>query len=123
MTTNLNQRVIESRQRLQDLPLSVINPLCDHLIAELGEPSSEVEEEALRFLLSGDYDAAKKHCLHDPCNSFLAAISCIASAYRSPMVADSVLRDAARHTAETVKHKAERRIAESFQRILSQSQT
>ena len=120
MTTSLNQRVIESRQRLQDLPIEVIKPLCDYLIAELGEPSLGAEKEALSFLLSGDYDAAKKHCLHDPCNSFLAAISCIASAYRSPMVADSVLRDAARHTTEALKHRAERRIADSLQKILNQ---
>jgi hypothetical protein len=115
---NLNQRVSESRQQLKDLPMEVIRPLCDYLLAELGEPMTEAEKVSLKFLESGDYDAAKRHCLYEPCNSFLAAISCIASAYRSPMVADSVLRDAARHTTEVVKQRAEARIAKRFQEIL-----
>jgi len=53
-----------------------------------------------------------------PATPLLAAISCIASAYRSPMVADSVLRDAARHTCDVAKQKAEIRLARQFQQIL-----
>lgn len=114
----LNERVSESRQKLVDLPIDVIEALTDCLLEELGKPPTELEAEALRSLQSGDYDAAKKHCLYDPCNSYLAAISCIASAHRSPMVADSVLRDAARHTSEVAKQRAEARIAQQFQQIL-----
>lgn len=121
-TAELNQRVIESRQRLRDLPTEVLKPMCDYLLTELGEPQTEAEKESIRFLEDGDYDAAKKHCLYDPCNSYLAAISCIASAYRSPMVADSVLRDAARHTSDIARKRAETRIAQQFQAILLQGE-
>lgn len=79
------------------------------------EYSPEVTPEVAT---SEDYDAAKQTCLTEPTNEFLAAISCIGSAYRSPMVADSVLRDAARHVAEVAKRKAESRINEAFSEIL-----
>jgi hypothetical protein len=115
---SLNQRVSESRQKLADLPLEAINSLTDCLLEELGDPPTELEEEALRSLQSSDYDTAKRFFLYDPCNSYLAAISCIASAYRSPMVADSVLRDAARHTSDVARKSAETRIAKRFQQIL-----
>lgn len=115
---SFNQRVSESRQKLADLPLETIKSLTECLLEELGDPPTELEEEALRSLQSGDYDTAKRFCLYDPCNSYLAAISCIASAYRSPMVADSVLRDAARHTSDVAKKRAETRIARQFQQIL-----
>lgn len=115
----LNERVSESRQKLADLPVDTIRSLTDCLVEELGDPPTELEAEALRLLQCGDYDAAKKHCLYDPCNSYLAAISCIASAHRSPMVADSVLRDAARHTSDVAKQRAEARIAKRFQQILT----
>lgn len=115
---SLNQRVSESRQKLTDLPLETIKSLTECLLEELGDPPTELEEEASRALQNGDYDAAKHFCLYAPCNSYLAAISCIASAYRSPMVADSVLRDAARHTLDVVKERAETRIATQFQQIL-----
>ncbi len=113
-----NERVSGSRQKLADLPIDTIKALTDCLLKELGKPPTKLEEKALISLQNGDYNAAKRFCLHDPCNSYLAAISCIASAYRSPMVADSVIRDAARHTSDVVKQKAEARIAEQFQLIL-----
>lgn len=115
---SLNQRVSESRQKLTDLPLATIKSLTECLLEELGAPPTELEAEALRALQNSDYDTAKRFCLYDPCNSYLAAISCIASAYRSPMVADSVLRDAARHTSDVAKKRAETRIAKQFQQIL-----
>jgi hypothetical protein len=114
----LNERVSESRQKLADLPVATIKALADFLLEELGDSPTELEEEALRSLQSGDYDTAKRFCLYDPCNSYLAAISCIASAYRSPMVADSVLRDAARHASDVARKSAETRIAKRFQQIL-----
>lgn len=113
-----NQRVSESRQKLTDLPLETIKSLAKCLLEELGDPPTELESDALRALQSGDYDTAKRFCLYDPCNSYLAAISCIASAYRSPMVADSVLGDAARHTSDVTKERAETFIAKQFQQIL-----
>ena len=115
---NLNQRVSESRQKLADLPPETIKSLTECLLKELGAPLTELEAEALRALQNGDYDTAKRFCLYDPCNSYLAAISCIASAYRSPMVADSVLRDAARHTSDVAKERTETLIAKQFQQIL-----
>lgn len=114
----LNERVSEPRQKLVDLPVDTIKALTDCLLEELGSPPTDLEKEALRSLQSGDYDTAKRFCLYDPCNAYLAAISCIASAYRSPMVADSVLRDAARHTADVARQRAEDRIAQQFQQIL-----
>jgi hypothetical protein len=114
----LNERVSGSRQKLSDLPVATIKALTDFLLEELGNPPTELEGEALQSLQNGDYDTAKRFCLYDPCNSYLAAISCIASAYRSPMVADSVLRDAARHTSDVAKQRAETRIAQQFQQIL-----
>jgi natural product precursor len=113
-----NERVSESRQKLEYLSADTIQSLTDFLLNELSEPSSELEQKALNSLKGGNYDEAKLFCLSDPCNSYLAAISCIASAFRSPMVADSVIRDAARHTVEVVKRRAERRIAEKFQEKL-----
>ncbi len=113
-----NERVSESRQKLSDLPIDTIKAMTDCLLKELGEPPTKLSEQALISLQNGDYDAAKRFCLHDPCNSYLAAISCIASAFRSPMVADSVIRDAARHTSDVVKQKAEARIGEQFRQLL-----
>jgi hypothetical protein len=100
------------------MPIEAIESLCNFLVLELGETNAELENKALSALQSEDYDLAKHYCLCDPCNPYLAAISCIASAYRSPMVADSVLRDASRHTAEIAKRRAEKRIAEQFQQVL-----
>lgn len=111
-------RVAESRSRLTDLPVEVLRPLCDALLAELGEPSGDSEKEAIALLEQQQYDEAKRLCLSDPCNPYLAAISCIASAWRSPMVADSVLRDAARHAADVARRRAEQRIAIAFARVL-----
>jgi hypothetical protein len=116
--TSSNQKVSHSRQKLTELPLEIIKSLTECLLEELDDPPTELEQEALRALQSGDYDSAKRFCLYDPCNSYLAVISCIASAYRSPMVADSVLRDAARHTANVAKQRSEARIAHRFQQIL-----
>jgi len=115
----VNDRVSESREKLSDLPVSTIQGLTDCLLYELGEPFLPLEQEALQSLKTQDYDLAKRFCLSDPCNSYLAAISCIASAFRSPMVADSVLRDAARHTADVAKLRAESRIAKEFQKLLA----
>lgn len=114
----MSDRVIKSRELLTPLDINLIDRLCQTLIAELSEGESAVERQALQHLLEGDYDAAKQTCLREPTNEFLAAISCIGSAYRSPMVADSVLRDAARHVAEVAKRKAESRINEAFSEIL-----
>ena len=118
LAQGVNQRVVESRERLKDLPLMTIERLSTHLLSELGEPNNQIEQESLDALTSGDYDSAKRYCLYDPCSPYLAAISCIASAYRSPMVADSVLRDASRHTADLVRRRCEARIASQFQAIL-----
>jgi hypothetical protein len=115
----LNERVSASRERLQDLPLSTIQSLSDCLIEQLGDPSSPLEQRALDSLKEQNYDSAKRFCLSNPCSSYLAAISCIASAFRSPMVADSVLRDAARHTVDVVKQRAEAHIANQFQKLLA----
>ena len=114
-----NEKVILSRQQLSPLKDLIISQMCDYLLFELGEPSNLIERSALRALQNKDYDAAKHCCLADPCNSYLAALSCIASAYRSPMVADSVIRDAARHVAETSKHRTKERISEKFQALIS----
>jgi len=114
MKSNVNDRVIQSRANLQDVPIEVLETMRDVLLKELGEPRDFNEREAIASLLEDDYDASKRRCLFDPCNPYLAAISCIASAFRSPMVADSVLRDAARHAAEVARRSAERRICEAF---------
>lgn len=114
----MSNRVIKSRELLSSLDMNLIDRLCKALMEELGEGESAVEQQALQYLLEADYDAAKQTCLREPTNEFLAAISCISSAYRSPMVADSVLRDAARHVVEVAKRKAESRINEAFSQIL-----
>lgn len=113
----MNSRVQESRQKLNALDSELIDRLCKVLLAELGEGETSLEQQAFQYLVKTDYDAAKACCLKQPTNCFLAAISCISSAYRSPMVADSVLRDAARHTAEVAKEKAESRINQAFAQI------
>jgi hypothetical protein len=114
-----NQRVSESRKRLDPLPLEIIQKMCDCLIQELGNGEDDIEKKALKALENKDYDEAKRLCLCDPCNHYLSAISCIASAYRSPMIADSVLRDAARHTSNVAKTKAEKRLSKCFFSILN----
>jgi hypothetical protein len=113
----INERVIKSRESLNYLSEETINACCNVLISELGAGETDLEREAIQYLKTGDYTQAKKICLMNPTSSYLAAISCIASAYRSPMVADSVLRDAARHTAEVAKQQAEKRISQHFQVI------
>lgn len=113
----MNSRVQESREKLNSLNSELIKQLCNVLLDELGEGETSLEQQALQHLVKADYDAAKACCLRQPTNSFLAAISCISSAYRSPMVADSVLRDAARHTANVTKSKAESRINQAFTQI------
>jgi hypothetical protein len=117
MTTN--DRVIKSRENLDYLSDEAIEACCNVLISELGTGDTDIEREAIQKLKTGDYTEAKKLCLMNPTSCYLAAISCMASAYRSPMVADSVLRDAARHTVEVAKIKAEKRIAENFQAIFN----
>ena len=118
----LNKKVIQSRSQLSPLNSSLRTQMCDCLLLELGEPTTSLEKNALQSLHHQDYDSTKQYCLADPCNSYLAALSCIASAYRSPMVADSVLRDAARHVAEVAKLRTQKRIGAQFQAIiLSQS--
>ena len=113
-----NSQVLESRSTLAPLPDKTLTQMCDVLLEELGEPASPLEMQSLVALQKGDYDASKRFCLADPCNSYLAAISCIASAYRSPMVADSVLRDASRHVAEVAKERTAKRISDRFQSLL-----
>lgn len=112
-----NERVIKSRESLDYLSIEAIEACCNVLLSELGAGESDLEREAVHCLKVSDYTQAKKMCLMNPTSSYLAAISCMASAYRSPMVADSVLRDAARHTAEVAKLQAEKRIAQHFQAI------
>lgn len=113
-----NEKVIKSRQQLSPLHSSLISQMCDCLLSELGEPNTSLEQDALRSFHHQDYDSTKQYCLADPCNSYLAALSCIASAYRSPMVADSVLRDAARHVSEVAKFRTQKRIGTRFQAII-----
>ena len=119
----MSNRVAKSRELLNSLDIDLIDRLCKVLLIELGEGESTVEREAIEQLLLGDYDAAKQSCLREPTNEFLAAVSCISSAYRSPMIADSVLRDAARHVAEAAKRKTELRINQAFSQILMQSKS
>lgn len=115
----LNERVESSRAKLSALPEKTITQMCAFLIEELGEPNSPLEMQSLNALKQEDYDASKRYCLADPCNSYLAALSCIASAYRSPMVADSVLRDASRHVSEVAKTRTAQRISDHFQGLLN----
>ena len=112
-------RVQEARRFLAPMDADTVKLLCNALVVELGDAGDDLEHEALQALQSGDYDRAKKLCLMNPCSSYLAAISCMSSAYRSPTVADSVLRDAARHTADVAKKKCEQRIALAFSKHLS----
>lgn len=120
MSQEANQKVVESRARLEAMPVERIHRLCDFLVSELGRPATDIEAQAIAKLLGQHYDEAKALCLHDPCSPFLAAISCLASAYRSPMVADSVLRDASRWVSEVAKQRSATRIAEGFQKILAE---
>jgi hypothetical protein len=117
--TLTNEKVIDSRARLSALPLDKIDRMCQALIEILKEYDATLfEKDALQALLDGNYDAAKQFCLCDPCSEYLAAISCLASAYRSPMIADSVLRDGSRHVAEVAKLTAEKRISQAFNQII-----
>jgi len=67
--TSPNQSVAQLRQKLSDLPLEIIKSLTECLLEELGNPPTQLEQEALRSLQNGDYDRAKRFCLYDPCNS------------------------------------------------------
>lgn len=58
--TSPNQSVVQSRQKLSDLPLETIKSLTECLLEELGNPPTQLEQEALRALQSGDYDSAKR---------------------------------------------------------------
>ena len=115
-----NQKVVESRAKLEAMPVERIHKLCDFLVNELGNPVTDLEAQAIAKLSAHQYDEAKALCLHDPCSPFLATVSCLASAYRSPMVADSVLRDASRWATEVAKERAANRISEGFQKILTE---
>jgi len=117
MTTH-SDRVQEARQYLSPMNSQIVKRLCDALVTELGEGADDLERDAMKSLEEGDYDRAKQLCLMNPTNSYLAAISCISSAYRSPTVADSVLRDAARHTTAVAARKCEQRISSAFSAIL-----
>lgn len=116
-----NEKILESRTHLSGLPIETIDRLCCVLIDILKEYAcSELEDRALKTLLEGDCDRAKHLCLHEPCSDFLAAVSCLASTQRSPLIAESSLRDAARHTSEVAKQTAQKRIAYKFSEILSE---
>jgi len=88
----LNQRVLASRQKLADLPLATIKALTECVVEAWGNPPTNLAVEALRSLHSSDYHTAKRSCLSDPCNASLGTVSCLASAYRSPVVADSGIK-------------------------------
>jgi len=105
----------------QESPLIAVNKserLVKLILDELGFPLNNPQIAALEKLESGDWDGCKMQTLNDPCDPSLACLSCIASAYRSPMIADSVLRDAARHAAEFATIKSRNRLAIGFREVL-----
>jgi hypothetical protein len=85
---------------------------------EIGMPITKLQTKALEEFNEGNWDDCKMTCLCDPCDPYLACLSCLSSAFRSPMIADSVLRDAARHSIECVKSRAQYRLSQSFTEIL-----
>lgn len=114
----VNERVESSRSQLQPLDSVTIARLVSVLEGVMGEPLSPIEGEAQNAFAGEHWDELKMICLKDPCNPYLAALSCIGSAFRSPVIAESALRDASRHAAEVAKRNAETGIAVSFAEIL-----
>ena len=115
-----NERVESSRSQLQPLDQKVINDLVNALMDVIGPPTTKTEWAANEVFGNREIDKLKLICLENPCDPYLAALSCIGSAERSPMVAESALRDAARHAAEVAKRRAETELAASFTKILSE---
>jgi len=105
----------------QESPLIAVNKserLIKLILDELGFPMNNPQIAALEKLENGDWDGCKLLALNDPCDPYLACLSFLASAQRSPMIADSVLRDAARHAAEFASVKSRNRLAIGFRETL-----
>lgn len=117
--TQANDRIELERSHLQPLDRDLLSKLTTILLSALGQPITADQDKALEFFNSGDWDYVKHICLCDPCDSYLAALSCLASAYRSPTIADSVLRDAARHTADFARVRTAHNLAIQFNSILN----
>lgn len=116
--TQTNDRIELERSHLQGIDFHTLDRIASVLLEALGTPFTEDQFRALESFNSSQWDEVKHYCLLDPCDSYLAALSCLASAYRSPTIADSVLRDAARHTADFARIRTAQNLAKQFSSIL-----
>jgi hypothetical protein len=116
--TQTNDRIALERSHLQQLDPKTLDQMAEAILTALGQPLSTIQAEALASFNDRQWDEVKRFCLCDPCDSYLAALSCLASAYRSATIADSVLRDAARHTADFARVRTAHHLAARFTAIL-----
>ena len=116
--TQTNDRIALERSHLQAIAPATLDQMSEAILSALGQPLNTVQSEALASFNDRHWDEVKRFCLCDPCDSFLAALSCLGSAYRSPTIADSVLRDAARHTADFARARTAHHLAARFSAIL-----
>ena len=116
--TQTNDRIALERSHLQPLDSKTLDQMSEAILTALGQPLSTIQSEALAAFNDRHWDEVKRFCLCDPCDSYLAALSCLASAYRSATIADSVLRDAARHTADFARIRTAHHLAMRFSAIL-----
>lgn len=116
--TQTNDRIALERSHLQPLDSKTLDKMSEAILSALGQPLSTIQSEALAAFNAQHWDEVKRFCLCDPCDSYLAALSCLGSAYRSPTIADSVLRDAARHTADFARVRTAHHLAARFSAIL-----
>lgn len=113
-----NDRIELERSHLQGIDFQTLDKIASALLSALGTPFTEDQSRDLESFNSNQWDEVKHYCLLDPCDSYLAALSCLASAYRSPTIADSVLKDAARHTADFARVRTTHKLAKEFSTIL-----
>ena len=113
-----SDRIALERSHLQAFSLEQLEKLTNVLLNHLGNPGTGDQQICLQRLKDQQWDECKRLCLCDPCDSYLAALSCIASAWRSPTIAESVLRDAARHVADFAKIRSAQTLANEFGAII-----
>lgn len=118
--THTPDRIALERSHLQAMSSSTIQDLTKAVLDVLGEPLTAIQGTVLSAYQDQNWDEVKRVCLYDPCDPYLACLSCLASAHRSPTIAESTLRDASRWAAQQASVRAAKALSDRFYAILSE---
>lgn len=121
MKTDCN---LQARTQLSGLDERKVNQVCNYLLQLLGDSEDKHERECLLALEEKRYSDCKQIALRHPRSDYMRALSCIASAYRSPSVSDSIIAYASQHTYNVLLSRAasniEMKINAEFEKIFAE---